>query len=51
MQTPLLAAFFFVFGIILLMKWSFDSEAKDSTPKDKGTFDHLEDYYNDKKNF
>lgn len=50
MQTPLLAAFFFVFGIILLMKWSFDSEAKDSTPKDKGTQDYLEDYYNDKNN-
>ena len=50
MQTPLLAAFFFVFGIILLMKWGFDSEAKDSTPKDEGTFDHLEDYYNDKNN-
>ena len=47
METPLLAAFFFVFGVILLMKWSYDSGAKDSTPKDKGTHDYLEDYYND----
>ena len=47
MQTALLIILLLVTGVIMLMKWSFDSEAKDSTPKDKGTQDYLEDYYND----
>ena len=47
MQTPLIIILLLVSGAIMLVRWMFWSEAKDSTPKDKGTFDHLEDYYND----
>jgi hypothetical protein len=48
-HTILLVIGLFVAGIIMLVKWAFDSEAKESVSKQDSLQDPIEDYYNDYK--
>jgi hypothetical protein len=51
MKTFLIVLTLLTCGVIMLVKWAFDSEAKKSISKQDSLRDPMDDYYNDLKKF
>jgi hypothetical protein len=49
MKTALIIITLLTAGVIMLVKWAWDSEAKKSVGKQDSVLDPMEDYYNDLK--